>query len=724
MVNLVVRHSNTPGTGASHGQHPQQIERNTPVKMKIPSIITSSRLSPRGEASKFTPTTSTSTANINISTTNYEQPAYNNSPSAYRSPVGGEDASIPKNKFEGSSSIARTNASPPRSPRSSRSRREMSLFLSSTAYGRNMSTATPTTATTTIEPRQEVEETTEPRNDSSDYIHSVAEERQAPPTASSISLSSKLASGSADISTTTTPTELVCDYDQSVTALYEMLESSRWDDALRRCQTHPVECHTWIVRRVHTTKSSRKNDEQQNGSSSTTSSSSNNNIRWKLLPLHAAVIFQSPASLIAALIQEHPSAVSKRDDQGMLPLHLAFRHKLDEAIVGHLIGEYPQGVLCKDNRDRLPIDHGKESRYSAYLLKLLLCEMKMINNHDSDEHKCSHSRDSSGNRSKENNKSSSIRISRSVNDRDRVRTISGQAVQSNNDIVDQVHKVTAMYETKMKELEEVHQAQVLTLTEEHEKLKREMQMEMESSIQQTSKQHTQEMDELRSMLAREVASRQKSDQFQSGMEQLKLSLGDYQQECKVLRRVVHDQKIQYDNLLEDMVQLTNDQKLIHETFQQQEEELNHSKYERELLLKKLLQLDEGPKGSSTRSTIELSQILHRISSRNDQARNKYQRGLTTLKTPEVVQKGVLGHADVTKKPSIVVATATDLVMTHRSNYNPPTPLMDDERRLICCADDYQQPKRETTPSPAAAAWNNNDNHSYDDVSAITENTNF
>mmetsp|Transcript_6131 Transcript_6131/g.15325 ORF Transcript_6131/g.15325 Transcript_6131/m.15325 type:complete len:286 (+) Transcript_6131:833-1690(+) len=279
MVNLVVRHSNTPGTGASHGQHPQQIERNTPVKMKIPSIITSSRLSPRGEASKFTSTTSTSTANINISTTDYDQPAYSNSPSAYRSPVGGEDASIPKNKFEGSSSIARTNASPPRSPRSSRSRREMSLFLSSTAYGRNMNKTTPptTTATTTIEPRQEVEETTEPRNDSSDYTHCVVEERQQPPTTSSMSLSSKLASGSADISTTT-PTELVCDYDQSVTALYEMLESSRWDDALRRCQTHPVECHTWIVRRVDITKSSRINDEHQNGSSTT----NNNNKRRKI----------------------------------------------------------------------------------------------------------------------------------------------------------------------------------------------------------------------------------------------------------------------------------------------------------------------------------------------------------------------------------------------------------------------------------------------------------
>jgi Ankyrin repeats (many copies) len=136
--------------------------------------------------------------------------------------------------------------------------------------------------------------------------------------------------------------DLVCDYDQNVTPLYELLESSQWDQARLKSRTHPEQVQTWIVRR----------DEQRN-------------IKWKLLPLHAAVIFQAPVIVIEALLQEYSVAVQQRDDQGMLPLHLAFRHSLDDSLLELLLQLYPQGISVQDKRGRIPLDHAGDRVFSS-----------------------------------------------------------------------------------------------------------------------------------------------------------------------------------------------------------------------------------------------------------------------------------------------------------------------------------------------------------------------
>eukprot|EP00977_Amphora_coffeiformis_P004661 scaffold1001_cov169-Amphora_coffeaeformis.AAC.8 len=143
-------------------------------------------------------------------------------------------------------------------------------------------------------------------------------------------------------------TELVCDYDTSTTVLYELLEASKWDEARNRCRSHPSEVRTWIVRRDKSHK-----------------------VRWKLLPLHAAIIFQSPNAVVSSLLEKYPKAASCPDDQGMLPLHLAFRHKQeDEDLLELLLVQYPKAVLLKDNRQRVPLEHGRESKFSAKLVWL------------------------------------------------------------------------------------------------------------------------------------------------------------------------------------------------------------------------------------------------------------------------------------------------------------------------------------------------------------------
>jgi hypothetical protein len=142
--------------------------------------------------------------------------------------------------------------------------------------------------------------------------------------------------------------EAICDYDTDATQLYELLESSQWEDARARCRSHPEETRTWILRKD---KSLR--------------------VRWKLLPLHAAIIFQSPNFIVATLLEKYPGAASRKDDQGMLPLHLAFRHKQeDEDLLEMLLIKHPKAVLAKDRRDRVPLEHGRDCKYSAKMMRL------------------------------------------------------------------------------------------------------------------------------------------------------------------------------------------------------------------------------------------------------------------------------------------------------------------------------------------------------------------
>jgi hypothetical protein len=135
---------------------------------------------------------------------------------------------------------------------------------------------------------------------------------------------------------------LTCDYDTNVTQLYEMLESSQWEDVIGRCHDNPEEVRTWINRRG----------------------------RWQVLPLHAAIIFHSPKAVIEQILKIHPLACSEIDDQGMLPFHLAFRHKIEESLLEMLLGVYPQGIHCKDKRGRTPIEHAKEAHFTAKFTRL------------------------------------------------------------------------------------------------------------------------------------------------------------------------------------------------------------------------------------------------------------------------------------------------------------------------------------------------------------------
>lgn len=125
---------------------------------------------------------------------------------------------------------------------------------------------------------------------------------------------------------------LECDFDLDPTELYELLQLRNWEEAIQRCKEHEREARTWVSRKEKDGK-----------------------LRWRLLPLHAGVIFKAPEIVIEALLAAYPKGAECKDDQGMLPLHLAFRNGSSEGLVNVLLAAYPQAINVKDRKGRIPL---------------------------------------------------------------------------------------------------------------------------------------------------------------------------------------------------------------------------------------------------------------------------------------------------------------------------------------------------------------------------------
>lgn len=135
------------------------------------------------------------------------------------------------------------------------------------------------------------------------------------------------------------PQQPECDYDTNPTILYQAIEAKQWDYAASlfvegKCEG---QSGTWVVRKE-----------------------TNGKLRWRLLPLHAAIIFGSPLTLIECLLADYPTAAQCKDDQGMLPLHLAFRNEGSASweIIEELLTAYPHAIFVKDRKGRTPLQCG------------------------------------------------------------------------------------------------------------------------------------------------------------------------------------------------------------------------------------------------------------------------------------------------------------------------------------------------------------------------------
>lgn len=154
------------------------------------------------------------------------------------------------------------------------------------------------------------------------------------------------------------------DYDVKPTELYQAIEAKEWDFALVKLKEDPEQASVWIIRKE---------------------SNNTEKIRWKMLPMHAAVIFKAPAKLIKALIAAFPPCIKMVDDIGMTPLHHGMKEGMDDEVMDILISNHPHALIDRDTKGMTPLDHTKSSAkpfrgagLRAYTAAAVMCERERV----------------------------------------------------------------------------------------------------------------------------------------------------------------------------------------------------------------------------------------------------------------------------------------------------------------------------------------------------------
>mmetsp|Transcript_30268 Transcript_30268/g.35222 ORF Transcript_30268/g.35222 Transcript_30268/m.35222 type:complete len:655 (-) Transcript_30268:295-2259(-) len=144
-------------------------------------------------------------------------------------------------------------------------------------------------------------------------------------------------------------------YDVSPTPLYKFIEGKEWNEALKRCNDTPEEAKVWVYRL----------EENQSNEENTVQGTEKPNIRWRMLPIHVAVIFNAPIKLITGLYEANPDGIELPDDRKMLPLHLACRVVSNVNVAQFFIFKSQSSLHATDYKGRTPLDILKQYRDSA-----------------------------------------------------------------------------------------------------------------------------------------------------------------------------------------------------------------------------------------------------------------------------------------------------------------------------------------------------------------------
>lgn len=129
------------------------------------------------------------------------------------------------------------------------------------------------------------------------------------------------------------------DYDTYPTVLIKLIERKNWEEAITRCVEVPQEASTWMCRlqEVNSKKSGK------------------NEVRWKILPIHSAIVLHAPVEVIEALVEAFPEGLQRGDDRQMLPLHMAFRLGSSPETAAVLVDAFPGALKKRDSRGHTPL---------------------------------------------------------------------------------------------------------------------------------------------------------------------------------------------------------------------------------------------------------------------------------------------------------------------------------------------------------------------------------
>lgn len=115
--------------------------------------------------------------------------------------------------------------------------------------------------------------------------------------------------------------ELECDFEKNPTHLYLLVQQRDWDGVKYQAANFESEVKTFVYRR-----------------------SADGLLKWRLLPLHAAVLNDAPVDILECLLNVYKHAAAVPDDHGMLPLHLAIKKHVEPESINVLLAAYPDSI--------------------------------------------------------------------------------------------------------------------------------------------------------------------------------------------------------------------------------------------------------------------------------------------------------------------------------------------------------------------------------------------
>jgi hypothetical protein len=158
------------------------------------------------------------------------------------------------------------------------------------------------------------------------------------------------------------------DYETNPTQLFVNIQQRAWAAAMMQLQNCPDEAKVWVYLKAKPEKAPNAQDAEENKEALVVQHSSlvvhdgngTPKMRWKLLPLHAAIVLGAPSEVTEAILKAYPNAAKKRDERGSLPVHLA-ASRLDvdsegEKIVLQLFGTFPDSIDFLDSKGRSPTE--------------------------------------------------------------------------------------------------------------------------------------------------------------------------------------------------------------------------------------------------------------------------------------------------------------------------------------------------------------------------------
>jgi hypothetical protein len=120
---------------------------------------------------------------------------------------------------------------------------------------------------------------------------------------------------------------------QNWNGLHCFLRTGRWMRTLLPYSSVSLQVRTWVTRTDY-----------------------EGAVKWRRLPLHAAVLFLAPVHIIAMLVSIYPESVKCADNTGRLPVHSAFGAGASDEVVALLIETFPSGLHVRDLCGHLPVE--------------------------------------------------------------------------------------------------------------------------------------------------------------------------------------------------------------------------------------------------------------------------------------------------------------------------------------------------------------------------------